>query len=265
MIRYTDLVHDILDYGVDRPDRTGVGTRSLFGKHLEFNLREGFPILTTKKVHFKSIVGELLWFLNAGTNVHELHEYGVSIWDEWADKNGDLGPIYGAQWRAWEGADGRAHDQIKTLLKNLKDDPYSRRHVVSAWNVGELDQMALAPCHCLFQFYVGGNDTLSCHLYQRSADVFLGVPFNISSYALLTHMLAQCVGLRASRLVISFGDVHLYENHIEQAREMLKRQHKTQPVLRLNPEVKDLFSFTPEDITLLGYEPHPTIKAEVAV
>lgn len=263
---YTDLIHELLCYGAKREDRTGVGTRSLFGRQLTFDLRKGFPILTTKATHFKSVVGELLWFLEGGTNVNDLrNDYGVTIWDEWADRNGDLGPIYGVQWRFWEGADGRVHDQIKTLLKGLKENPYSRRHVVSAWNVGELDLMALPPCHMFFQFYVGDRGGLSCHVYMRSCDVFLGLPFNVASYALLTHMIAQVTGYHVARLVFSFGDVHLYENHIEQARVMLMRQHKPLPTLALNPHVSDLFAFKPQDIRLEGYDPHPRIEAKVAV
>ncbi|MCS6908181.1 MAG: thymidylate synthase [Anaerolineales bacterium] len=261
---YLDLLEYILQKGVRREDRTGVGTLSVFGYQLRFNLEEGFPILTTKKIHLKSVIYELLWFLRGDTNVRYLQEHGVRIWDEWADENGDLGPIYGAQWRSWRSADGRTIDQIAQVVEEIKRNPFSRRLVVSAWNVGELEKMALPPCHCLFQFYVA-EGKLSCQLYQRSADVFLGVPFNISSYALLTLMVAQVTGLRPGELIHTFGDVHLYLNHIEQAKLQLTRTPFPLPQMRLNPEVRDLFSFKYEDFELINYRHHPPIPAEVAV
>ena len=264
MRSYLDLMADILEHGVDRDDRTGVGTRAVFGRQLRFDLSEGFPCLTTKKLHLRSIIHELLWFLRGETNIAYLKENGVSIWDEWADPQGELGPVYGKQWRSWQGADGRTHDQIRWLLDEIKRNPDSRRLIVSAWNVGELDQMALMPCHSLFQFYVA-NGKLSCQLYQRSADIFLGVPFNIASYALLTHMIAQVCGLQVGDFVHSFGDAHVYSNHFEQARTQLAREPRPLPRLRLNPEVDDLFAFRFEDIAIEGYDPHPAIKAPVAV
>ncbi len=261
---YLDLLSRILDQGHDRPDRTGTGTRSLFGHQLRFDLEAGFPLLTTKKLHLRSIVHELLWFLAGDTNVRSLHEHGVTIWDEWADENGELGPIYGRQWRAWQGADGRVVDQIQQLVEGLVRNPSSRRHLVTAWNPAEIDRMALPPCHVLFQFYVAGG-RLSCQLYQRSADYFLGVPFNIASYALLTLMVAQVCGYRPGDFVHTFGDVHLYHNHFEQARLQLEREPRPLSRMRLNPEVSSLFAFRYEDFTLEGYDPHPAIKAPVAI
>ena len=264
MQSYLDLIRRILDEGVAQEDRTGVGTLSVFGHQMRFDLTKGFPVLTTKKLHLRSIIHELLWFLRGETNIAYLKENGVSIWDEWADPQGELGPVYGKQWRSWQGADGRTHDQIRWLLDEIKRNPDSRRLIVSAWNVGELDQMALMPCHSLFQFYVA-NGKLSCQLYQRSADIFLGVPFNIASYALLTHMIAQVCGLQVGDFVHSFGDAHVYSNHFEQARTQLAREPRPLPRLRLNPEVDDLFAFRFEDIAIEGYDPHPAIKAPVAV
>lgn len=264
MQQYLSLLQDILDNGTQKSDRTGTGTFSVFGRQLRFNLQEGFPLVTTKKVHLKSIIYELLWFLNGDTNIQYLKEHGVSIWDEWADENGNLGPVYGQQWRSWTGADGQTFDQVKDVLQQLKTNPDSRRMIISAWNVAELGKMALMPCHTMFQFYVA-NRKLSCQLYQRSADVFLGVPFNIASYALLTLMMAQVSGLEAGDFVHTFGDVHLYSNHVEQAKLQLSRQPFALPQLALNPEVKDLFSFRYEDFTLENYQHHPAIKAPVAV
>ncbi len=261
---YLDLLSRILDQGHDRPDRTGTGTRSLFGHQLRFDLEAGFPLLTTKKLHLRSIVHELLWFLAGDTNVRSLHEHGVTIWDEWADENGELGPIYGRQWRAWQGAEGRVVDQIQQLVEGLVRNPSSRRHLVTAWNPAEIDRMALPACHVLFQFYVAGG-RLSCQLYQRSADYFLGVPFNIASYALLTLMVAQVCGYQPGEFVHTFGDVHLYHNHFEQARLQLERDPRPLPRMRLNPEVSSLFAFRYEDFTLEGYDPHPAIKAPVAI
>ncbi len=264
MHQYLSLLQDILDNGTDKSDRTGTGTRSLFGRQIRFDLSKGFPLVTTKKVHLKSIIYELLWFLRGDTNIAWLKEHGVSIWDEWADKNGDLGPVYGHQWRSWTGIDGTTHDQIKDVLHQIKTNPDSRRMIVSAWNVGDLGKMALMPCHALFQFYVS-DGKLSCQLYQRSADVFLGVPFNIASYALLTMMMAQVCGLEAGDFIHTFGDVHLYNNHFEQARLQLSREPYPLPTMRLNPDVKDLFDFRYEDFTLENYQSHPAIKAPVAV
>ncbi|MEI7024280.1 thymidylate synthase [Paenibacillus sp. y28] len=264
MKAYLDLLQDIMDHGVEKEDRTGTGTISVFGRQLRFDLSQGFPLVTTKKVHLKSIIYELLWFLRGDTNVKYLQDHGVSIWDEWADSEGNLGPVYGHQWRSWSGSDGETIDQIKILLDQLRTNPDSRRLIVSAWNVADLPEMALAPCHCLFQFYVS-NGKLSCQLYQRSADVFLGVPFNIASYALLTMMIAQAAGLQPGDFVHTFGDVHIYSNHIEQVKLQLSREPKALPVMKLNPDVKDLFAFEYEDFTLEGYDPHPRIKAEVAV
>ena len=261
---YLDLVEHIMKHGVHKSDRTGTGTISCFGHQLRFDLNKGFPLVTTKKVHMKSIIYELLWFLKGETNTAYLNEHNVSIWDEWADAKGDLGPVYGKQWRSWQGADGKVHDQIKVVLNQLKNNPDSRRMIVNAWNVGELSQMALSPCHALFQFYVA-NGKLSCQLYQRSADVFLGVPFNIASYALLTMMMAQVTGLGYGEFVHTFGDVHLYQNHIEQAKLQLSREPFPLPVLRLNPEITDLFDFKYSDFTLQDYQCHPGIKAPVAV
>lgn len=264
MEQYKDLLQHILDHGADKTDRTGTGTRSCFGYQMRFDLAKGFPMVTTKKLHLKSIIYELLWFLNGDTNVRYLQEHGVKIWDEWADADGNLGPVYGKQWRSWEGADGKTYDQIRDVVDQIKKNPDSRRLIVNAWNVGELPEMALSPCHCLFQFYVA-NGKLSCQLYQRSADVFLGVPFNIASYALLTLMIAQVCGLQPGEFVHSFGDVHLYNNHFEQARLQLERDPFPLPVMKINPDVKDIFSFKYEDFTLENYQSHPHIKAPVAV
>jgi thymidylate synthase len=261
--QYLNLVRDIMDNGVARADRTGTGTLGLFGRQIRFDLSKGFPLLTTKKVHFKSIAVELLWFLRGDTNVKYLHDHGVTIWDEWADENGDLGPVYGKQWRSWAAPDGRIIDQMKNLVENLKTNPYSRRHVISAWNPAEVDDMALPPCHCLFQFFVA-DGKLSCQLYQRSADIFLGVPFNIASYALLTHMVAQAVGLEAGDFVHSFGDVHLYTNHMEQAKTQLERTPFDFPKLVIAPKT-DLFSFDYADLTIENYQSHGALKAPVAV
>jgi thymidylate synthase len=264
MKQYLDLMRQVLEHGADKSDRTGTGTRSVFGHQMRFDLAQGFPLLTTKKLHTKSIIVELLWFLRGETNIAYLKENGVSIWDEWADAEGELGPVYGRQWRSWPSADGRHIDQIKNLLEMLKKTPDSRRLIVSAWNVGELDQMALMPCHALFQFYVA-NGRLSCQLYQRSADIFLGVPFNIASYALLTMMVAQVSGYRPGEFIWTGGDCHLYSNHLEQARLQLSREPRPLPTMTINPDVKDLFSFKPEDFVLSNYEPHAHIKAPVAV
>ena len=264
MRQYLDLLRTVREQGKPKQDRTGTGTLSIFGHQMRFDLAAGFPLLTTKRLHLRSIVYELLWFLAGDSNVRYLHEHGVTIWDEWADAQGDLGPTYGRQWRSWPAPDGRTIDQMAALLERLRREPESRRHVVSAWNVGELDRMRLPPCHVLFQFYVAGG-TLSCQLYQRSADVFLGVPFNIASYALLTLMVAQVTDLRPGELVHTFGDAHLYLNHLEQAETQLAREPRPQPRLRLNPGVRSLFDFRFEDVTLLDYDPHPGIKAPVAV
>ena len=264
MQQYHQLLQHILDNGVKKEDRTGTGTTSCFGYQMRFNLKEGFPLVTTKKVHLKSIIYELLWFLRGETNIQYLKEHGVRIWDEWADEAGNLGPVYGKQWRSWEGKNGEVYDQITDLVKQLKTNPDSRRMIVSAWNVAELPQMALMPCHTMFQFYVA-EGRLSCQLYQRSADVFLGVPFNIASYALLTMMLAQVCGLEYGDFVHSFGDVHLYNNHVEQAKLQLSRTPFALPTMKINPEVKDIFGFKFEDFELENYQCHPGIKAEVAV
>jgi thymidylate synthase len=264
MQQYHDLMHHVLEHGVDKSDRTGVGTRSVFGYQMRFNLGEGFPLVTTKKVHWKSVVYELLWFLRGETNIRFLREHGVTIWDEWADEEGELGPIYGKQWRSWEGADGQTIDQLSWVVEEIKRNPDSRRLVVSAWNVADLPKMALAPCHVLFQFYVA-QGRLSCQLYQRSADIFLGVPFNIASYALLTLMVAQVTGLQPGEFIHTLGDAHLYHNHFEQARLQLSREPRPLPTVRLNPAVRDLFAFTYDDIELVGYHPHPRIPAPVAV
>jgi thymidylate synthase len=264
MRQYLQLLKTVLETGVDRPDRTGTGTRSIFGYQMRFDLGDGFPVTTTKKLHLKSIIYELLWFLRGETNVRWLQERGVKIWDEWADANGDLGPVYGSQWRSWPDGHGGTIDQIEKLVHSIRTKPDSRRHIVSAWNPAEVDEMALPPCHCLFQFYVA-EGKLSCQLYQRSGDVFLGVPFNIASYALLTQMMAQVTGLKPGEFVHTFGDVHLYSNHFEQAREQLQRTPKTLPRMALNPEVTSIFDFTFEDFMLAGYEPDAHIKAKVAV
>ena len=264
MQAYLDLVQHIIDNGVQKSDRTGTGTTSCFGYQMRFDLQKGFPMVTTKKLHLKSIIYELLWFLKGDTNTAYLHEHGVSIWDEWADKNGDLGPIYGHQWRSWAGADGKTYDQVKDVLHQIKTNPDSRRMIISAWNVADLPKMRLNPCHALFQFYVA-NGKLSCQLYQRSADVFLGVPFNIASYALLTMMMAQVCDLQPGEFVHTFGDVHLYSNHMEQAKLQLSRTPYPLPIMKINPEVKDLFAFKYEDFTLENYQFHPAIKAPVAI
>jgi len=262
-VQYEDLLRLVLERGTPKADRTGTGTRSLFGHQLRFDLAAGFPLITTKKVHLKSIVYELLWFLRGDTNVRWLHEHGVTIWDEWADEDGDLGPVYGAQWRSWPTPDGRRIDQLAEVLETLKRDPDSRRMVVSAWNVGELDKMALAPCHALFQFYVA-DGRLSCQLYQRSADLFLGVPFNIASYALLTHMVAQQTSLEPGEFVWTGGDCHVYDNHVDQVREQLRREPYPFPTLNLRP-APSLFNYRYADVEVVGYRHHPAIKAPVAV
>ncbi len=261
---YLDLMRTILENGADKGDRTGTGTRSIFGYQMRFDLRDGFPLLTTKKLHLRSIIHELLWFLQGSTNIAYLKENGVSIWDEWADEHGELGPIYGHQWRSWDCADGRTVDQIAQLIHDIQHNPDSRRLIVSAWNVGEIDRMALPPCHVMFQFYVNDGQ-LSCQLYQRSADVFLGVPFNIASYALLLMMVAQVTGLEPRYFIHTLGDAHLYNNHLEQAQLQLTREPRQLPVMRINPAVKSIFDFHYEDFTLEGYDPHPHIKAEVSV
>ena len=264
MKQYLDLLQHVLDRGAPKGDRTGTGTLSVFGYQMRFDLAERFPLLTTKKVHTKSVIHELLWFLKGSTNVAYLRENGVTIWDEWADAKGELGPVYGYQWRSWPAPDGRHIDQIAGVLAQIRANPSSRRLVVSAWNVADIPRMALAPCHALFQFYVA-EGRLSCQLYQRSADIFLGVPFNIASYALLTLMMAQVTGLKPGEFVHTLGDAHLYLNHLEQADEQLTRAPRALPVMRLNPAVKDLFAFRFEDFTLQGYDPHPAIRAPIAV
>jgi thymidylate synthase len=275
MQQYHDLLRHILEHGTDKSDRTGTGTRSHFGYQMRFDLKEGFPLVTTKKCHLKSIIYELLWFIQGETNIRYLKDHGVSIWDEWADEQGDLGPVYGKQWRAWQGADGKVHDQLMGLIQQIGNNPDSRRLIISAWNVADLPYMKLMPCHCLFQFYVkppsaaqlaaGKKGSLSCQLYQRSADVFLGVPFNIASYALLTMMIAQVCDLEADEFVHSFGDVHLYKNHFDQAALQLTRDPFPLPTMKINPAVKDILAFTFEDFELLNYQSHPAIKAPVAV
>lgn len=264
MQAYLDLLRHILEKGTDKTDRTGTGTRSVFGYQMRFDLEKGFPLVTTKKVHLKSIIHELLWFLKGETNIAYLKEKGVSIWDEWADEQGNLGPVYGKQWRSWEGRDGKVVDQVSDLIKQIKSNPDSRRLIISAWNVTDLPDMALMPCHALFQFYVA-DGKLSCQLYQRSADVFLGVPFNIASYALLTLMVAQVCGLRPGEFIHTFGDVHIYNNHMEQVKLQLSRTPYPLPRMKLNPAVNDIFGFSFEDFTLEDYQSHPGIKAPVAV
>lgn len=261
---YLDLLQHVLDHGTDRDDRTGTGTRSVFGYQMRFDLSRGFPVLTTKKLHLKSIIHELLWFLAGDTNIKYLNDHGVTIWDEWADENGELGPVYGKQWRSWPDGSGGTIDQISNLLNEIRRNPHSRRLIVSAWNPAEVDEMALPPCHCLFQFYVA-QGRLSCQLYQRSADIFLGVPFNIASYALLTMMIAQVSGLKVGDFVHTLGDAHLYKNHFEQAREQLKRTPKPLPTMWINPQVTDLFAFRFEDFRLENYMADATIKAPIAV
>jgi thymidylate synthase len=269
MEQYLQLLKKIMETGVDKSDRTGTGTRSLFGYQMRFDLQNGFPLVTTKKLHLKSIIYELLWFLKGDTNVKYLQDHGVKIWDEWADENGDLGPVYGRQWRSWEGANGKTVDQVSELIDQLKTNPDSRRMIISAWNVADLPNMKLMPCHCLFQFYTtpseSGKRKLSCQLYQRSADVFLGVPFNIASYALLTMMIAQVVDMEPGEFIHSFGDAHLYKNHFEQAELQLSRTPFPLPEMKLNPEVKNIFDFKFEDFELKDYQSHPSIKAPVAV
>jgi thymidylate synthase len=262
--QYLDLLARVRKSGTRKGDRTKTGTLAIFGHQMRFDLEAGFPLVTTKKLHVKSIIHELLWFLQGSTNVRYLNEHGVRIWDEWADDGGELGPVYGRQWRSWPAPDGRQIDQIANVVEGLKRDPDSRRHIVSAWNVGELDRMALSPCHCLFQFYVG-DGRLSCQLYQRSADVFLGVPFNIASYALLTLMMAQVTGLAPGEFIHTFGDAHLYLNHLDQADEQLKRSPRPLPRMEINPDIRSLFDFAYEDFRLVGYDPHPAISAKVAV
>ncbi|MDO9418792.1 thymidylate synthase [Pararhizobium sp.] len=264
MKQYLDLLRHVMETGSDRGDRTGTGTRSIFGHQMRFDLSAGFPVTTTKKLHLRSIIHELLWFLKGDTNIAYLKENGVSIWDEWADENGELGPVYGYQWRSWPTHDGRHLDQIKAVIESLRTNPNSRRHIVSAWNPALVDEMALPPCHCLFQFYVA-DGKLSCQLYQRSADIFLGVPFNIASYALLTLMVAQAVGLKPGDFVHTLGDAHIYANHFEQARQQLARTPKPLPTMKLNPDVKDIFGFQFQDFELVGYEADSTIRAPIAV
>ena len=264
MRQYLELLQKIMDTGVVKHDRTGVGTKSIFGHQMRFDLSEGFPLLTTKKVHLKSIIYELLWFISGDTNVRRLQEHNVTIWDEWADENGELGPVYGHQWRSWPAPDGRTIDQLSDVVRTIRENPDSRRMIVTAWNPGEIDRMALPPCHCLFQFYVA-EGKLSCQLYQRSADTFLGVPFNIASYALLTMMIAQCCSLVPGEFIHTTGDTHIYLNHFDQVREQLSREPRRLPVMRLNPEVKSVFDFRYGDFALEGYDPYPAIKAPVAV
>lgn len=261
---YLDLLSHILERGKEKKDRTGVGTLSTFGYQMRLDLKKGFPLLTTKKIHLKSVVYELLWFLKGDTNIKYLKDHGVTIWDEWANEEGELGPVYGRQWRSWQARDGRAIDQISNLIERIKKNPDDRRLIVSAWNVAEVEEMALPPCHCLFQFYVE-DDRLSCQLYQRSADAFLGVPFNIASYALLTMMVAQVTGLRPNEFIHTFGDLHIYLNHLEQVKLQLSREPRPLPAIKINPRVKDIFSFQYEDFQLENYDPWPAIKAPIAV
>tara|TARA_Y100000589_G_scaffold309159_1_gene326347 strand:+ start:1084 stop:1878 length:795 start_codon:yes stop_codon:yes gene_type:complete len=264
MKQYLDLMQHVLDNGVEKSDRTGTGTKSVFGYQMRFDLSKGFPLVTTKKCHLRSIIHELLWFLQGDTNIEYLKQNGVSIWDEWADKDGNLGPVYGYQWRSWPSASGKHVDQITQLIEQIKNNPDSRRLIVSAWNVGEIENMALPPCHAFFQFYVA-NGKLSCQLYQRSADIFLGVPFNISSYALMTMMIAQVCDLELGDFVHTFGDAHLYSNHFEQAKLQLSRETRSLPTMKINPKIKNIFDFTFEDFELIDYNPHPHIKAPVAI
>lgn len=264
MQQYLELLNHVMTRGVEKGDRTGTGTLSVFGYQMRFDLQNGFPMLTTKKLHLKSIIHELLWFLRGETNVDYLNKNGVSIWNEWADENGELGPVYGSQWRSWQGANGKSIDQISQLIKDLKENPLSRRHIISAWNVGELENMALPPCHAFFQFYVAQN-TLSCQLYQRSADVFLGVPFNIASYALLLQMVAQVTGYKVGEFVHTFGDAHLYNNHIEQAKQQLSRTPHALPTMKINPDVNSIFDFKYEDFELQDYKCHEHIAAPIAI
>lgn len=264
MKQYHDLLKHVMEHGILKQDRTGTGTRSIFGYQMRFDLAEGFPALTTKKLHLRSIIHELLWFLKGETNLRYLHENKVTIWDEWADENGELGPVYGHQWRSWDTADGRTIDQISQAIELIRHNPDSRRILVNAWNVGQIDQMALPPCHVLFQFYVA-DGRLSCQLYQRSADIFLGVPFNIASYSLLTMMIAQVTGLKPGEFIHTFGDAHIYLNHTEQVQLQLSRDFRPLPKMNINPEVKDIFGFKYEDFELTGYDPHPVIKAPIAV
>jgi len=264
MKQYLDLLSHVMKHGAEKKDRTGTGTISTFGYQMRFDLSEGFPLVTTKKLHLRSIIYELLWFLSGSTNIKYLQDNGVRIWNEWADADGNLGPVYGYQWRSWPASDGRHVDQISDVVRSLKENPDSRRHIVNAWNVGEIEKMALPPCHVLFQFYVAGG-RLSCQLYQRSADIFLGVPFNIASYSLLALMMAQVTGYKPGEFIHTFGDAHIYLNHIEQVRLQLTREPRPLPVMMLNPEVKDIFSFKYEDFTLTGYDPHPAIKGEISV
>lgn len=269
MRQYLDLLAHVMDTGIDRSDRTGTGTRGVFGHQMRFDLADGFPMVTTKKLHRKSIIHELLWFVAGDTNITYLQDNGVKIWDAWADEDGDLGPVYGKQWRRWEGPDGKVIDQLKHVIEQIKTNPNSRRHIVSAWNPADVDDMALPPCHCLFQFFVAptpdGGGKLSCQLYQRSADIFLGVPFNIASYALLTHMVAQVCGLEVGDFVHTFGDAHVYHNHFDQVREQLRREPMPLPKLELNPDVTDIEGFTYADVKLVGYKAHPHIAGKVAV
>jgi thymidylate synthase len=264
MIQYLDLLEDILDNGIERGDRTGTGTLAVFGRQIRFDLSEGFPAVTTKKLHLKSVIHELLWFLNGDTNVKYLNDNNVKIWNGWANKDGELGPVYGKQWRSWATKDGKTVDQITQVIDSIKKNPNSRRHIVTAWNPTDLPQMALSPCHCIFQFFVA-DGKLSCQLYQRSADTFLGVPFNIASYALLTMMVAQVCGLKVGEFIHTFGDAHLYLNHLEQAKLQLTRQPKMLPTMTINKAVKDIFSFKYEDFKLLNYNPHPTIKGKISI
>ena len=264
MKQYLDLLSHVMEHGIEKRDRTGTGTISTFGYQMRFDLSERFPVLTTKKLHLKSIIHELLWFLSGSTNVRSLQEKGVKIWNEWADADGNLGPIYGYQWRSWPAADGRTIDQVKAVVSSLKNNPDSRRHIISAWNVGELEKMALPPCHILFQFYVA-DGRLSCQLYQRSADIFLGVPFNIASYSLLTMIMAQVTGLKPGEFIHTLGDAHIYLNHIDQVRLQLTREPRRLPLMHINPDVKDIFEFRYEDFTLTEYDPHPAIKGDISV